>query len=129
MRRADARSRSARTLDRDHRQRDFLRTAQHDQVTGTTDTALTADGVYQVLKFYGKKIGISVDRFGPHSARATAATNALDAGADIAKVQEWLGHANVSTTRVYDHRKARSADPCVGGPKPPISRSAARVPK
>ena len=77
---------------------------------GTTDTALTADGVYQVLKYYGKTIGISVDRFGPHSARATAATNALDAGADIAKVQEWLGHANVSTTRVYDHRKARPED-------------------
>ena len=77
---------------------------------GTIDTALTADGVYQVLKFYGKKIGISVDRFGPHSARATAATNALDAGADIAKVQEWLGHANISTTRVYDHRKSRPED-------------------
>ena len=28
----------------------------------------------------------------PHVARATAATNALDNGADIAKVQEWLGH-------------------------------------
>ncbi|MEI6872667.1 MAG: tyrosine-type recombinase/integrase, partial [Verrucomicrobiota bacterium] len=77
---------------------------------GTTDTALTADGVYQVLKFYGKKVDISVDRFGPHSARATAATNALDQGADIAKVQEWLGHANVSTTRVYDHRKTRAED-------------------
>ena len=77
---------------------------------GTTDTALTADGVYQILKFYGKRIGVSVDRFGPHSARATAATNALDKGADIAKVQEWLGHANVSTTRVYDHRKTRPED-------------------
>jgi integrase/recombinase XerD len=77
---------------------------------GTTDTALTADGVYQILKFYGKKVGISVDRFGPHSARATAATNALDQGADIAKVQEWLGHASVSTTRVYDHRKTRPED-------------------
>lgn len=77
---------------------------------GTTDTALTADGVYQILKFYGRKTGISVDRFGPHSARATAATNALDQGADIAKVQEWLGQANVSTTRVYDHRKTRPED-------------------
>ena len=45
-----------------------------------------------------------------HAARATAATNALDAGADIAKVQAWLGHANVSTTRVYDHRKTRPED-------------------
>ena len=80
---------------------------------GTTDTALTADGVYQILKFYGMKIGVSVDRFGPHSARATAATNALDKGADIAKVQEWLGHANVSTTRVYDHRKTRQGQPGV----------------
>jgi integrase/recombinase XerD len=42
-----------------------------------------------------------VERFGLHAARVTAATNALDAGADIAKVQEWLGHASVSTTRVY----------------------------
>jgi integrase/recombinase XerD len=31
-----------------------------------------------------------------HSLRATAATNALSHEADIAKVQEWLGHANVS---------------------------------
>jgi integrase/recombinase XerD len=77
---------------------------------GTTDTALTADGIYQILKFYGKKVGISVDRFGPHAARATAATNALDQGADIAKVQEWLGHANVSRSRVYDHRKTRPED-------------------
>ena len=76
---------------------------------GTIDTALTADGDHQVLKHYGRKIGVSVDRLGPHSARATAATNALD-GADIAKVQEWLGHANVSTTRVYDHRKTRPED-------------------
>ena len=40
-----------------------------------------------------------------HSLRATAATNALSHEADIAKVQEWLGHANVSTIRPYDRRK------------------------
>jgi site-specific recombinase XerD len=66
--------------------------------------------VYQLVKHYGKKVGIGMDRFGPHAARATAATNALDAGTDIAKVQEWLGHANISTTRVYDHRKTRAED-------------------
>jgi integrase/recombinase XerD len=37
-----------------------------------------------------------------HSMRATAATNALSNEADIAKVQEWLGHANVSTTRLNE---------------------------
>ena len=42
--------------------------------------------------------------------RATAATNALDHGADIAKVQELLGHANIQTTRIYDRRKSRPED-------------------
>jgi integrase len=40
--------------------------------------------------------------FGP-----TAATNALAHHADIAKVQEWLGHANIATTRLYDRRQSR----------------------
>jgi integrase/recombinase XerD len=42
--------------------------------------------------------------------RTTAATNALDHGSDIAKVQEWLGHADISTTRLYDKRKSRPED-------------------
>jgi DNA-binding ferritin-like protein len=47
---------------------------------------------------------------GAHALRATAATNALDHQADIAKVQEWLGHANIATTRIYDHPKTRPED-------------------
>ena len=39
-----------------------------------------------------------------------AATNALAHNADIAKVQEWLGHANIATTRLYDRRKTRPED-------------------
>jgi hypothetical protein len=42
------------------------------------DTAHTTAGVYQILKFHSRKVGIEVDRFGPPSARATAATNPLD---------------------------------------------------
>jgi len=30
--------------------------------------------------------------------------------AGIAKVQEWLGHANISMTRTYDDRKTRPED-------------------
>jgi integrase len=45
-----------------------------------------------------------------HAMRAIAATNALSNEADIAKAQEWLGHANVSTTRLYDRRKTRPED-------------------
>jgi integrase/recombinase XerD len=76
-----------------------------------TDTAMTADGVYKVLQAYAAKIGLSgIERLGVHALRATAATNVLDHQADIAKVQEWLGHANISTTGLYDRRKHRPED-------------------
>ena len=45
-----------------------------------------------------------------HQIPCTGSTNALDHQADIAKVQEWLGHANIATTRIYDHRKTRPED-------------------
>jgi integrase len=51
-----------------------------------------------------------LEGYGGHSLRATAATNALDREADIAKVQEWLGHANIVTTRFYNRRKTRPED-------------------
>ena len=80
-------------------------------VHGHTLTALTPDSVYfEVVLKYLKKLSITGENMGPHVMRATAATNALDNGADIAKVQEWLGHANIATTRIYDHRKTRPED-------------------
>jgi site-specific recombinase XerD len=72
---------------------------------------LTADGVYKVVQAYARQIGLSgIERLGVHALRATAATNVLDHQADIAKVQEWLGHANIATTRLYDRRKHRPED-------------------
>jgi site-specific recombinase XerD len=44
----------------------------------------------------------------PHSLRATTATLLLDAGVDIIKVKELLGHRHVTTTQIYDKRR-RSA--------------------
>ena len=77
----------------------------------TLDDAITPDGVYRMIRAYAAKAKISgVERFGAHAMRATAATNALDHGADIAKVQEMLGHANIQTTRIYDRRKTRPED-------------------
>jgi len=81
--------------------------------TGDLTKSLNPRSVYRnVVIFYAKQVGITVDTHGfcVHSLRATAATNALDHKADIAKVQEWLGHANVSTTRLYDKRNSRPED-------------------
>jgi len=75
--------------------------------TGRLERAITADGVYKLVRAYSAQLGFEI---GAHALRATAATNALDHQADIAKVQEWLGHANIATTRIYDHRRTRPED-------------------
>jgi site-specific recombinase XerD len=75
--------------------------------TGRLEGAITADGVYRLVRGYSAQLGFLI---GAHALRATAATNALDHQADIAKVQEWLGHANIATTRIYDHRRTRPED-------------------
>ena len=78
---------------------------------GIVATALTPGGVYsEVVVRYMTQVGITGDNMGPHALRATAATSALEHNADIAKVQEWLGHANISTTRVYDRRGSKPED-------------------
>src|SRR6266545_996404 len=72
--------------------------AIRNNVTGRLNVAMTAHALYEhVVRFYGKKTGLFGERLGPHALRATAATNALDHEADIARVQEWLGHANIAT--------------------------------
>lgn len=59
---------------------------------------------------YARSAALTVGGFCVHFLRATAAINALDHEPDIAKVQEWLGHANIATTRLYDRRKMRPED-------------------
>ncbi len=76
----------------------------------TAGAGVSANGIYTVVGQWAKAAGIHVDGLGVHGLRATAATNALEHDADIAKVQVWLGHANISTTRLYDRRGQRPED-------------------
>ena len=79
--------------------------------TKSPNSGMTPGAVYsEVVKKYMRPLGITGDNMGPHALRATAATCALENHADIAKVQEWLGHANINTTRVYDRRVTRAPD-------------------
>ena len=78
---------------------------------GALAAALTPGAVYsEVVVRYMAQVGIAGENMGPHALRATAATSALEHNADIAKVQDWLGHASISTTRVYDRRGSRPED-------------------
>jgi len=97
----------------------YLEAAGHGDMPGAalfqparrkTGAGLTADGVYTTVLAYADQARIELQGFGVHSLRATAATNALEHEADITKVKESLGHANIATTRIYDRRKNRPED-------------------
>lgn len=102
---------------------DYLEAAGHDNephsplfrpvknnTTGTLAKPIHADSIYDIVNRYAAEVGIDLGHFSPHSLRATAVTNALEHEADIAKVQEWVGHANIATTRLYDRRHTRPED-------------------
>ena len=61
---------------------------------------LTRQGFWLILRGYAAEAGIS-GRVTPHTLRHSFATHMLRGGMDIHKVQELLGHANISTTQVY----------------------------
>ncbi len=46
----------------------------------------------------------------PHSTRATTTTLLLEAGEDIRKVQELLGHRHFTTTQIYDKRRRQTSE-------------------
>ncbi len=72
--------------------------------------AMSTNMIYIIVMNYAKMVGIKLENFHPHSLRATWATNALSNHADLAKVQDYLGHTNIQTTKIYDKRSQTLAD-------------------
>jgi site-specific recombinase XerD len=72
--------------------------------TTTLRRHLHPDGIDRVLRKYAKVALGCKQGYSAHSMRATFATTALANGADIEEVQYTLGHAEISTTKLYDRR-------------------------
>jgi len=60
------------------------------------------ESIWAIVKKAAEHAGIE-RRVSPHTLRHTFATHLVEGGADLAAVQELLGHADISTTQIYTH--------------------------
>ena len=65
-------------------------------------TRLGRMSVWTIVSRAAARAGIE-RRVSPHTLRHSCATHLLEGGADLAAVQELLGHADISTTQIYTH--------------------------
>jgi integrase/recombinase XerD len=71
---------------------------------------LTRQGVWLILKEAADLAGLDGD-VTPHTLRHSFAKHKLGAGEDLRRVQELLGHANLSTTQVYRQSEPDETQP------------------
>ncbi len=63
---------------------------------------LRRESVWRVVRQAARRAGIG-GKVSPHTLRHSFATHLLEGGADLAAVQELLGHVDISTTQIYTH--------------------------
>ena len=61
---------------------------------------LSRQGAWLVVRTHGDRVGLGRE-LTPHVLRHSCATHMLDHDADIRTVQEFLGHASISSTQRY----------------------------
>jgi integrase/recombinase XerD len=86
------------------RLRAYLRTREDDSPAlfiSTRDLPLERRSYWDLMQTYGERAGIVKEKRRFHALRHAIAVHLLDAGADVAFVQDRLGHANIQNTMVY----------------------------
>jgi integrase/recombinase XerD len=63
---------------------------------------LSRMAIWSLVKKSAEAAGVT-RKVSPHTFRHSFATHLLEGGADLAAVQELLGHADISTTQIYTH--------------------------
>jgi len=60
------------------------------------------ESIWRLVKEAARRSGL-VRSISPHTLRHTFATHLVEGGADLAAVQELLGHVDIGTTQIYTH--------------------------
>jgi len=62
--------------------------------------AFSRQGLWKVLKQYGKKVGLE-EKITPHILRSSFAVHMIQNGADLKSLQELMGHEDIMATQIY----------------------------
>lgn len=81
----------------------LFRPIRHNQRQNEPRRHLHAEAVDRVLRKYARSLRLG-GGYSAHSMRATFITTALNNGASLEDVQRDVGHADPSTTKLYDRR-------------------------
>lgn len=68
--------------------------------TNCSGSAMSRQGFWKLIKYYGKHAGIEED-ITPHTLRHSFAAHLLSNGADMHAVQAMMGHADLASTQMY----------------------------
>ncbi len=71
-----------------------------------TGGPLSRQDIFRIVKRCALKAGITKNVY-PHLLRHSFATHLLEGGANLRVVQELLGHADIATTEIYTHVRAK----------------------